>query len=59
MAEREKNAKLRFSVDYLTGKALKYNQDTNPEAGAFWFVRMKAAHAQDIVEEANRVANSK
>jgi hypothetical protein len=44
---------------HLTGKALKYNQDTNPEAGAFWFARMKAVHAQDIVEEANRVANSK
>lgn len=42
---------------HLTGKALTYNQDTNPLAGAFWFVRMKAAHGNDIVEEANRVAN--
>ena len=43
---------------HLTGKALTYNQDVHPEAGAFWFERMKAVHAQDIVEEANAVANS-
>ena len=41
---------------HLTGKALTYNQDTNPLAGPFWFPRMKAAHGNDIVEEANRVA---
>ena len=43
---------------HYTGKALQYNQDTNPLAGPFWFSRMKAVHAQDIVEEANNVANS-
>ena len=41
-----------------TGRALHYDQSLNPEAGAYWFVRMKAAHLTDIVEEANRVANS-
>lgn len=43
----------------LTERPLKYKTDMNPDAGAFWFVRMKAVHLQDIVEEANRVANGK
>lgn len=41
---------------HLTGKKLKYNQDTNPLAGAFWFERMKADHLQDILREARNVA---
>jgi hypothetical protein len=41
---------------HLTGRTLKYNQDMNPLAGAFWFERMKAAHLQDIIEEARNVA---
>lgn len=43
---------------HLTGKALQYNTDTNPMAGPFWFDRMKADHAQDIIEEAKAVAGS-
>lgn len=39
-----------------TGRRLKYNTDTNPLAGPYWFERMKAAHGQDIVREAQRVA---
>lgn len=44
---------------HLTGRPLKYNQDVHPEAGAFWFEHMKASHLQDIIEEAEAVANSK
>lgn len=43
---------------HLTGKELQYNQDVHPDAGPFWFERMKAVHARDIIEEANAVANS-
>lgn len=42
-----------------TGRALTYNTDTNPMAGPFWFERMKADHASDIVKEANDVARGK
>ena len=42
-----------------TGRPLKYNTDLNPQAGPFWFTRMKADHTQDIAEEARRVAGSK
>lgn len=42
-----------------TGRALQYNTDVNPLAGAFWFERMKADHLDDIVEEAKAVALSK
>jgi len=38
-----------------TGRALQYNTDTNPLAGAFWFERMKADHVKDIVKEAQNV----
>lgn len=41
---------------HLTGRPIKYNTDTNPLAGSHWFDRMKANHAQDILEEAKRVA---
>ena len=44
---------------HLTGRPLKYNQDVHPEAGAFWFERMKAVHGQDIIEEARAVAYNK
>lgn len=36
-----------------------YKQDTNPQAGSYWFERMKADHSQDIVEEARQVARGK
>jgi hypothetical protein len=31
----------------------------NPLAGAYWFERMKADHLQDIIQEAQDVANEK
>ncbi len=37
-----------------TGRELQYSKDYNSLAGAFWFERMKADHAQDIIEEAKR-----
>lgn len=37
-----------------TGRELQYSKDYNALAGAFWFERMKADHAQDIIEEAKR-----
>ena len=42
-----------------TGKKLQYDTSTNPQAGPFWFERMKANHASDILEEAKRVAGIK
>jgi hypothetical protein len=44
---------------HLTGEALTYSKDVNPLAGAYWFERMKADHAQDIIKEAQDVANGK
>lgn len=44
---------------HLTGKFLTYKQDQNPLAGAFWIPRMLAAHRDDILQEARRVANRK
>lgn len=44
---------------HLTGKKLEYSKDVNPLAGAFWFERMKADHAQDILQEAKNVAGVK
>lgn len=42
-----------------TGRAIKYKTDTNPQAGAFPFERMKADHLEDILEEARKVARDK
>lgn len=42
-----------------TGRALKFKTDLNPLAGAFWFERMKADHAKDILEEARKAAGIK
>ena len=33
-----------------------FRKDVNPMAGAYWFERMKADHAQDILREAIAVA---
>lgn len=44
---------------HLTGRKLQYSKDVNPLAGAFWFERMKADHAQDILQEAKNVAGVK
>ena len=35
---------------YLTGRSLKFQGA--PKRGAFWFIRMKADHLNDIVQEA-------
>jgi len=42
-----------------TGADLQYKTDQNPMAGAFWFERMKADHADDILEEARHAAGIK
>lgn len=42
---------------HLTGRNLSYKTDQNPQAGSFWFERMKADHADDILREAKNVAN--
>ena len=39
-----------------TGRALQYDQSTNPMAGSHWFERMKANHTEDILREAIAVA---
>lgn len=44
---------------HLTGRELQYSPDKNPLAGAFWFERMKADHADDILREAKSVAGIK
>lgn len=44
---------------YPTGRPLQYSTDVNPLAGSFWFERMKADHAQDILQEAKNVAGIK
>ena len=40
-----------------TGRDIQYSKDTNPLAGSHWFERMKADHLNDILREAQRVAN--
>ena len=42
-----------------TGKEIVYKKDKKPDAGAFPLERMKAAHLNDIIEEARRVARYK
>lgn len=42
-----------------TGKLINYKKDKKPDAGAFPLERMKAAHLNDIIEEAKRVARDK
>lgn len=44
---------------HLTGKSLQFSKDVNPLAGAFWFERMKADHAQDILQEVKSAAGIK
>ena len=39
-----------------TGRQLTYSTEINPLAGSHWFERMKADHAEDIVEVAKSVA---
>lgn len=41
---------------FPTERELQYSQEKNPQAGSFWFERMKADRKEDIIEEANRVA---
>jgi len=40
-----------------TGKDLKYNKSVNPNAGAFWFERMKSDHKDKILKGAQEIAN--
>lgn len=40
----------------LTDRDLTYDKTKNPQAGAFWFERMKADHKQDILAGARRIA---
>lgn len=42
-----------------TGRAIQYKTDKNALAGPFWVERMKADHAQDILQEAKNVAGIK
>lgn len=42
-----------------TGRKLKYSQEVHPLAGSFWFERMKAAHREDILKGACKVAGVK
>lgn len=42
-----------------TGRELQYSTDLNPLAGSYWFERMKADHMEDIIREAQNVANGK
>jgi hypothetical protein len=43
-------------VKFPTNRKLKYKTDVNPLAGSFWFERMKADHAEHILQEAINVA---
>ena len=41
----------------LTSKDLTYNKSANPNAGAFWFERMKSDHKDKILKGAQEIAN--
>lgn len=41
----------------LTDKDLNYTKSANPQAGAYWFERMKADHKDKILKGAQQVAN--
>lgn len=44
------------STKHPTGRKLQYKTDKSALAGSFWFERMKADHAKDILEEARAMA---
>ncbi len=44
------------STKHPTGRQLQYKTDKNALAGSFWFERMKADHAKDILDEARAMA---
>lgn len=44
---------------YPTSRKLQYNKEKNPQAGSFWFERMKADRKDDILKEAKQVAGLK
>lgn len=46
-------------VKYPTGRPLVYNTTKNPLAGPHFFDRMKADHKEDILKEAQEVANKR
>ena len=41
----------------LTDKDLNYTKSANPQAGAYWFERMKADHKDKILKGAQQIAN--
>ena len=43
----------------ITSRLLQYDTAQNPQAGAYWFERMKADQGHRIVEEARRLAARK
>ena len=43
----------------LTDKDLVYDKSRHPQAGPFWFERMKADHKEEILEGARKVAGAK
>lgn len=42
----------------LTDKDLQYDKSKHPQAGPFWFERMKTDHKEDILEGARKVAGA-
>jgi hypothetical protein len=42
-----------------TGQKLTYNKEVHPQAGSFWFERMKADHKKDILDGAKKIAGVK
>lgn len=43
----------------LTGTPLNYSTSKHPNAGKLWFERMKAAHKDQILKGANKIAGGK
>lgn len=43
----------------ITDKDLKYDKSRHPQAGPFWFERMKAEHKEEILNGARKVAGAK
>ncbi len=43
----------------LTDTPLEYDKSKHPQAGPFWFERMKAEHKEDILQGAAKIAGGK
>lgn len=46
-------------IKYPTGRPIQYSKEVHPMAGSRWLERMKADHADDILEGARKVAGAK